>query len=252
MIEIFVFSTLFLMLFLEKLSPFSSINDNYRWKHATYNLGIKFFNILVIYILFTYFFKLDFDKTFKFSLLNVLNMPYWLETIIAVVLYDLFAYISHFLSHKIPILWRIHRVHHSDTYIDATTGVRKHILEILIANATLVLIIIPFVGVNLQQLVIYRTILAFIEIFNHANISIPRGVDRFLNLFIVSPGMHKVHHSDLVSETDSNYGDVFPFWDKIFRTYVYKEDLSRITFGLKDFSESKWQTFIGMLKTPFV
>lgn len=251
MSELITFSILGLMLMVENTIPLISIDKNYRWKHVTCNLAINFSNLFIIYVIFLFLPLVSFETRTSYSLLNILKLPYFIETLIAVLIYDLFTYTTHFLYHKIPFLWRFHRAHHTDNYVDATTTLRRHFVEIIFSDIISIFIIFPILGFNLGQLLIYKTILIIVGIFHHSNIFLSEKVDNFLNLIIVSPNMHKVHHSNIQVETDSNYGNILSLWDKVFKTYKFKENISGITYGLKEFPEPSWQSITGIIKTPF-
>jgi len=152
------------------------------------------------------------------GLFNLIDWPVWLEVVLAVLALDLAIWAQHLVTHKIPLLWRLHRVHHSDRDFDVTTALRFHPLEILFSMAlkiTLVLALGPAAG----AVILFEVILNGTAMFNHANIRLPLGLDRVLRLVLVTPDMHRVHHSIDRSEHDSNYGFALSIWDRIFRTY---------------------------------
>ncbi|WP_274427212.1 sterol desaturase family protein [Chelativorans sp. YIM 93263] len=141
-----------------------------------------------------------------------------LAGLISFVLLDLAIWGEHLASHKIPLLWRIHRIHHADNGLDVTTGLRFHPLEILISMVWKAVVVIAL-GAPVLAVLVFEIVLNGTSMFNHANIDIPRPLDRLLRWFVVTPDMHRVHHSSIPRETDSNYGFNFPFWDRLFRTY---------------------------------
>lgn len=152
------------------------------------------------------------------GLLNAVALPAWAEVLIAVVLLDLAIYFQHVAFHAVPALWRLHRVHHADPDFDVTTGTRFHPLEILLSLgikcATVTAIGAPAVAVLLFEVVLNAT-----AMFNHANARLPAGVDRWLRWLVVTPDMHRVHHSALPLETNSNFGFNVPWWDRLLGTY---------------------------------
>lgn len=152
------------------------------------------------------------------GLLNAVALPAWAEVLIAVVLLDLAIYFQHVVFHAVPALWRLHRVHHADPDFDVTTGTRFHPLEILLSLgikcAAVTAIGAPAVAVLLFEMVLNAT-----AMFNHANARLPAGVDRWLRWLVVTPDMHRVHHSALAHETNSNFGFNVPWWDRLFGTY---------------------------------
>ncbi|MFZ5540254.1 MAG: sterol desaturase family protein [Pseudomonadota bacterium] len=157
-------------------------------------------------------------ETHGWGLLNAVALPAWAEVLIAVVLLDLAIYFQHVVFHAVPALWRLHRVHHADPDFDVTTGTRFHPLEILLSLgikcAAVSAIGAPAVAVLLFEIVLNAT-----AMFNHANARLPAGSDRWLRWLVVTPDMHRVHHSALPLETNSNFGFNVPWWDRLFGTY---------------------------------
>ncbi len=152
------------------------------------------------------------------GLFNVAGVSPLLAGIVSFVVLDFAVWLEHVASHKVPLLWRIHRIHHADNGFDLTTGLRFHPLEILLSmvwKAGVVLLL----GAPVLAVLVFEIVLNGMSMFNHANARIPLGLDRHLRRLVVTPDMHRVHHSSLRRETDSNYGFNFPFWDRIFRTY---------------------------------
>ena len=137
---------------------------------------------------------------------------------------DFAVWLEHVASHKIPILWRIHRMHHADNGFDVTTGLRFHPLEIFLSMLWKAGVVIAL-GAPVLAVLVFEVVLNGTSMFNHSNIDIPRPLDRLLRLVLVTPDMHRVHHSSIRAETDSNYGFNFPFWDRLFRTYTDQPSL---------------------------
>jgi sterol desaturase/sphingolipid hydroxylase (fatty acid hydroxylase superfamily) len=171
------------------------------------------------------------------------------HTLGALLALDLWTYWWHRLNHRVPILWRFHRAHHSDPQVDVTTASRFHLGEILLSNCLRIPLIL-MVGIRLEEIVIYETLLLAVIQFHHANIGLPVALDRLLRCLIVTPAMHKVHHSRVSVETDSNYSSVSSIWDRLFRSFRLRPDPRTIQFGLDDFSNPEDQTLAGILKTP--
>ncbi len=169
------------------------------------------------------------------GLLGFVDWPSWLEVVIAVVLLDMAIYGQHVASHKIPILWKVHRVHHADRDIDASTGIRFHPIEIAL-SMLYKFVIIVLLGPTAFAVFLFEVLLNGTAMFNHANFKLPLGFDRVLRMVIVTPDMHRVHHSIIHRETDSNYGFNLSIWDRVFRTYVDqpREGHEGMTIGLKD------------------
>jgi sterol desaturase/sphingolipid hydroxylase (fatty acid hydroxylase superfamily) len=153
-----------------------------------------------------------------FGLFHLLGWPAWLAGILGFMVLDLAIYGQHVVFHHVPWLWRLHRVHHADLDIDVTTGGRFHPLEILISMALKIAVVALF-GIPAAAVVAFELILNATSMFNHANVALPRWLDRVVRLIVVTPDMHRVHHSAVRAETDSNFGFNLPWWDRLFGTY---------------------------------
>lgn len=237
---------------LEGIVPLFSIKYK-KWRHAVPNIFFTITTILINLPL-AYFFLLISDWTIanNFGIINWLpEMPLWLYVLLGVALLDLIgAYTAHLVEHKVKPLWMIHLVHHSDHNVDTTTANRHHPLESLI-RYTFTLIGVFIVGVPIGIIMLYQSISVVLSQFNHANIRLPRKVDNVLSWLIVSPDMHKVHHHFVLPYTDSNYGNIFSIWDRLFGTYM-KLDPNKITYGVDTFPDEKENSSImGLLKQPF-
>ena len=171
-----------------------------------------------------------------YGLFPLLGTPAWIAGIIAFVILDFAVWLEHVASHKFHILWRIHRMHHCDPGFDVTTALRFHPLEILISMVWKALIILAL-GPPAIAVLVFEIVLNGTAMFNHSNVKLPLPVDRVLRLVLVTPDMHRVHHSSDHRETDTNYGFNFPFWDRIFRTYHAQPRLGHrdMDIGLKDY-----------------
>lgn len=187
----------------------------------------------------------------SFGLLRLVQLPPATATVAAIVLFDGWMYLWHRANHKIGFLWRFHRVHHSDPEMDATTATRFHTGEILISSA-LRLAVIPLLGITVGQLLVYEMLLLPIILFHHSNVQFPEKMDRWLRLLIVTPALHRVHHSRLRDETDSNYSSVFSFWDRIAKTFRLRWDGQPVNFGLNEFGATRWERLPSLLIMPFV
>jgi sterol desaturase/sphingolipid hydroxylase (fatty acid hydroxylase superfamily) len=187
------------------------------------------------------------------GLLNQLALPYWLELLIGVVALDLVVYAQHVLHHAIPVLWRLHMMHHADLDIDMTTGLRFHPIEILI-SMTIKLAAVAALGTPPLAVLIFEVALNTTSMFNHSNIRLPQKVDRLLRLFVVTPDMHRVHHSVIIRETNSNYGFNLPWWDRLFGTYKAQPAKGHMdmVIGLSQFRDSRKLSLLHLLVLPFV
>ncbi len=169
------------------------------------------------------------------GLLPALDLRFWPAAILTFLLFDLAIWAQHVLFHKVPWLWRLHRPHHADLDLDVTSGVRFHPLEIIL-SMLIKLGLIWVVGPPPEAILIFEVVLNAGALFNHANVALPAGIDRALRLIIVTPDMHRVHHSTLRAETDSNYGFSLSLWDRLFKTYRAQPQAGHnaMTIGLDD------------------
>jgi sterol desaturase/sphingolipid hydroxylase (fatty acid hydroxylase superfamily) len=185
-----------------------------------------------------------------FGLLRWLSIPSLAAAVVAVFVLDLAFYAVHFCCHKIPSLWRIHAVHHSDPVLDVTTTVRQHPMDGLLRYATMAVVVLA-IGPSPGAFAVYRVASALNALIEHANIRAPRWLDRLLSLVTSWPHMHKVHHSRSRAQTDSNYGNLFSFWDRLFGTYTPSWEGTTVSYGLEGFDDPAIQTTKGLIGLPF-
>jgi len=191
----------------------------------------------------------DFTKENGWGLLNLLNISSFFRVVMAVIILDLLIYFQHVLTHKIPLLWRFHKVHHTDQDLDATSALRFHPIEILGSTIYRALGVIVF-GFSFEEIIIFEIILSSMTIFNHSNIGINRSVEKYLRYFIVTPQMHIIHHSTERFESDSNYGFSLSLGDRLFKTYT--EDFqSKGEIGQRDTNKVEDLSLWALLKMPF-
>lgn len=186
-----------------------------------------------------------------FGLLNLTTLPLWVEVIAAILILDFAIWVQHMVFHKVPFLWRLHRVHHADRDIDVTTALRFHPIEIA-ASMLIKIGVVYLIGAPALGVILFEILLNGSAMFNHANIRLPLGADRFLRLFLVTPDMHRVHHSTLKNETDSNYGFALSIWDRLFGTYTDqpKGGHDGMVIGL-EWQDDKPSKLIWALLLPF-
>ncbi|MCB1503440.1 MAG: sterol desaturase family protein [Hyphomicrobiaceae bacterium] len=186
------------------------------------------------------------------GLFNWLDWPIWLEIALAVVILDLAIWFQHLVSHKVPLLWRLHQMHHADVDIDVTTAIRFHPIEIGLSMLWKILCVVAL-GASPEAVLLFEIILNACAMFNHANVALPAGVDRLLRLIVVTPDMHRVHHSVIRSEHDSNYGFNLSVWDRIFGTYrpAPQHGHDGMTIGLTPYQSEAPTRFIWSLMLPF-
>jgi len=219
-----------------------------RWPHNFIILLIStLFLKVVLPTGLIYFVSLAQTKTL--GLFNLININFFLEILISLILLDLAIYWQHRIFHQVSIFWKIHRVHHSDVDLDATTALRFHPIEIILSMFYKILLVL-ILGLSLESILIFEIILSSMAIFNHSNLYIPAKLESVLRLFIVTPQMHIIHHSVEQFESDSNYGFNLSIWDKIFKSYSPKF-LSDGLIGNKRFRSSQDNKILNLLKQPF-
>jgi len=192
-------------------------------------------------------------ETNGWGLLNNMDLPIWLSITAGVLALDLIIYLQHVMFHSVPILWRLHMMHHADLDIDVTTGLRFHPIEILISMAIKFSAIVV-IGPSPLTVILFEIILNATAMFNHSNIRLPLEIDKVLRLLVVTPDMHRVHHSVTIRETNSNFGFNFPWWDRLFGTYRPQPVAGHegMTIGLAQFRDAKKLTLPSLLALPFI
>lgn len=227
-------------------------NRRRRLRHAARNLTLWLLNVLALALLAAPSIAnvAGWAEESRFGLLNLLSLPPAIATVTAILLFDGWLYLWHRANHKLSFLWRFHRVHHSDPEMDTTTAIRFHTGEVLISSA-LRLAVIPLLGITLWQLLVYESLMLPAIMFHHSNVRLPEKVDRWLRALVVSPAVHRVHHSRVRVETDSNYSIIFSFWDRIGGTFRLRKDGRPVDFGLAEYDDEEWQRVRGLLSTPF-
>ena len=247
-------TVLLLLLVWESSAPFGLYfvgNSRERLRHGVKNLVLGIFNALVIGLIFValWWTAAEWARAHDFGLLNWLDLPNWTQVVGAFLFFDAWMYLWHRLNHRVPFLWRFHRTHHSDPKMDVTTASRFHLGEIVLSSILRVPVI-ALLGLELWHLALYETAMFTVVQIHHANIALPKWLDRSLRLLIVTPFMHKVHHSRWQPETDSNYSSLFSFWDRLFGTFRARVDFSAFQFGLEEFDRPEHHTLVGLLATP--
>lgn len=223
-----------------------------RWRHALPNLAVFFLNGVVTVLLAGGMERwLGWAGEHNIGALRLGNGVSLARFILAFLVFDFWMYAWHRMNHEFKFFWRFHRMHHTERAMDSTTALRFHPGEILFSTF-LNGAVLALLGWTWQGFLFYRMVLMPVILFHHSNIRWPEGVDRLFKMFIVTPEMHRVHHSAHQPETDSNYGSIFSWWDRLFVSFRTLVDTRRIIFGLTDFCEEKWQKPVGMLRTPFV
>jgi sterol desaturase/sphingolipid hydroxylase (fatty acid hydroxylase superfamily) len=235
-------------------NAFPLFNFNYKkWQHAGINIFMTLTTIIINFSLAFILLKTsDWAIANNFGVLQWLpQMSLWLYALIGLLLLDLIgAYLVHLIEHKVKFLWRFHLIHHTDTWVDTTSGNRHHPGESVIRFAFTTLGVL-IVGSPMWMVFMYQTISIVSTQFTHANITLPNRLDIFLSYFIVSPNMHKVHHHFMLPYTDSNYGNIFSVWDRLFGTFMYLPK-EKIVYGIDTYMETQDHNQLNnLLKIPF-
>lgn len=245
---------LIVLLLLEGAHPFFELfrERRQRGRHLARNLVLGAVNSVLVAVVFAglWVSASEWAASNGWGLLRLGALPGWLHIVLAVLLLDAWTYAWHRMNHRIPLLWRFHRVHHSDAQMDVTTASRFHTGEIVLSSLLRIPLIIAL-GVTAWELVLYETMMFAVVQVHHANVAFPPRVEAVLNKLVVTPAMHKVHHSRWQPETDSNYSAFLSVWDRLFGSLRMRERLDEIELGLVEFDDEAHQSVAGMLKTPF-
>ncbi len=187
------------------------------------------------------------------GLFNLISAPYWLAFAVSFLVLDFAVWLSHLASHKVPIFWRVHRMHHSDIDFDVSTAIRFHPIEIILSMAWKYAIVL-LLGAPAAAVLVFEIVLNGGAMFNHSNMKLPLWLDKYLRLFIVTPDMHRVHHSAEMRETDSNYGFNLSIWDRMFGTYIDQPKLGHdgMMIGLSEWQDERPTSLPWALSVPFI
>ena len=223
-----------------------------KWRHALPNFFFTATSVLVNFFLaFLLLNTADWTQANGFGILHIVALPLWLYVVLGVLLLDFIgAYLAHLVEHKVKPLWMVHLVHHSDHHVDTTTANRHHPLESLV-RFSFTLLAVFILGAPIGVVMLYQSLSVVLSQFNHANINLPVKLDQWLSYVLVTPHMHKVHHHYVLPHTDSNYGNIFAIWDRLFGTYTYL-DAACIVYGVDVFPNEEENSRVGsLLKQPF-
>ena len=250
----FFFGMLTIMAVWEVLAPRRSLNTrkSIRWYS---NLGLVAIDTLALRLLL----PLQavgvalYVETHGWGIFNIVFLPEWMSIILGVFFLDFVIYLQHAMFHFIPAFWRLHRIHHTDLDFDVTTGIRFHPVEILLSMG-IKMGAVAFFGVSAIAVVIFEVLLNATSMFNHGNVRFPAHIDRWVRLFVVTPEMHRVHHSVLIKEFNSNFGFNLPWWDRLFGTYRDQPEAGHegMNIGLGQFRNSNSLTLPWLLILPFL
>lgn len=247
-------AVLTVLLILEGILPFYR-GRGHRLEHGLRNGSLALINaaltLLVAPLLVT---AATWSEHYQIGLLHWIRSPGVVNTLmvgaLALILFDLWMYIWHRANHRIPLLWRFHQVHHTDPEMDATTAVRFHPGELLLSSL-LVPVVVLLLGIGLTELTLYKAIMLSVILLHHSNVALPDRLEAQLRRLVVPPSMHRVHHSRIRAETDSNYGSIFSFWDRLFGSFRLRRDLTNIEFGTGYLDAPAWQGLPQLLGLPF-
>ncbi|MGB9553583.1 MAG: sterol desaturase family protein, partial [bacterium] len=249
---LFFIGMLVLMATWEKLSPRRSLSTSksLRWFS---NLGLVLISTLSLRWLLPIqaVGVASFAETRGWGLLNNISLPYWLAIVIGIAALDFVIYLQHAMFHFIPLFWRLHRVHHTDLDFDATTGVRFHPIEILLSMG-IKMVTVVVLGPSPLTVILFELLLSTTSLFNHGNVQLPGPIDRWLRLLVVTPEMHRVHHSVLIKEYNSNFGFNLPWWDRLLGTYRAQPEAGHIgmIIGNSSFRDPRRLTLGRLLVQP--
>jgi len=227
------------------------VNTKYRRLNNILLLTINFIAVRLLVPLATFEVALYVaDK--DIGLFNILSLPMLLNVVLTIIVFDLLIYIQHVVFHKYDVLWRIHRVHHTDLEFDVTTGIRFHPIEIIL-SMLYKLIAVYLIGPISFAIILYEIMLNAAALFGHSNIFLNKKLDCALRTIFVTPDMHRIHHSTLRKETDSNYGNIFSIWDKVFKSYraLPEAGYDGMVIGLDKFRDTSSGQLLQLLKNPF-
>ncbi len=249
----FFFGSLALVGLWEILSPRRKLRAPKVWRWSN-NLGVTFLNSFILRLLFPILAvgMAAMAQEKGWGLLNIVELPLWAAVIVAVVIQDLIIYVQHAIFHHIPLLWRLHKVHHADIDYDVTTGARFHPIEICL-SMIIKLGVVALLGPPIVAVILFEIILSSMAMFNHANAGLPLKLDAFIRLIVVTPDMHRVHHSIHPHEFNRNFGFNLAVWDRIFGTYKPSPDAGQteMTIGLPQYQDQKKQSIFWILLLPF-
>lgn len=248
---IFFWGGLLLFLAFELLAPYrpSTLSKVKRW---TNNLSLTLLNSLLIYAIFAAgtFGTLTHVQTHKLGLLHMVQTPAWIKILATVLFMDFMLYVWHLLNHEVPLLWRLHRVHHSDLNMDVSTATRFHFGELAI-SALIKISLIFFLGASPLGILIFESGVVFSAQLHHSSLKVPKWFETIYWILFVPPSMHRIHHSVVIRERNTNYGAIFSLWDRILGTLLKDVDQTGIRIGVGAYQEPDKLNFHHLLVMPF-
>lgn len=241
---------LILMYGIENLFPYLHRPAN-RKRHYRRNFIISIFTFLLNALLGTLVvLVIELTANYHLGLLNQLSLPVWVKIVLGILLFDFGSYLTHNLQHRLSFLWRFHRVHHSDAHLNVSSSLRFHPVDVIVAQCLYQCIGTMLIGLSMPSFIIYGTIAIPLLILQHSNVKFPDKLERVASWIIATPGWHKIHHSTEKAQTDSHYGDVFTFWDRMFGTWG-KTQPHQIRYGLDEFNQDQHHKVGYLMTSPF-
>ena len=227
--------------------------DYPKWKHGLVNMVFTVLSVLVVFLFAGLLLKTsEWAVANEFGLLHIVKLPLWLEVVLGVLFLDsVGAYLVHFVEHKVKWMWGFHLIHHSDTNIDVTSGLRHHPGE-MIFRMTFTIMAVFLSGSSMGIIMLYQSVSALFTHLTHANVPVFGKLDKPLSWIFVTPNMHKVHHHYQLPWTDTNFGNIFSIWDRMFGTFVYVDKMEEVKYGIDTHMKEEEHSNIGNLLTiPF-
>jgi sterol desaturase/sphingolipid hydroxylase (fatty acid hydroxylase superfamily) len=247
----FFWGGILFFLVMELLVPYreSSVSKVKRWVN---NIALTVFNGAILYFVFAgaVVSTAVYVTTQRLGVLNLLVLPPWAKLLVTVAVMDFMLYIWHLLNHEVPLLWRFHRVHHSDLNMDVSTATRFHIGELAI-SALIKISLVFFLGASLAGVVIFESALILFAQFHHSSLRVPGWFEALFWVLFVPPSMHRIHHSVIIKERNTNYGTIFSTWDRWLGTLLTKVDQGRIRIGIGAYQKPDKLHFHHLLAMPF-
>ena len=241
---------LLFFLLLEILMPYrqSSVSKAKRWIN---NISITVFNSLILQVVFAGAIVKTamYVTTHQLGVLNMIMLPGWVKLFVTVAFMDFMLYIWHLLNHEVPLLWRFHRVHHSDLNMDVSTATRFHIGELAI-SAVIKIALVFLLGASPLGVIIFEAALVLCAQFHHSSLKVPKWFERIFWILFVPPSMHRIHHSVIIKERDTNYGTIFSIWDRLLGTLLKDVDQKAIRIGMGAYQKPDKLNFQHLLAMP--
>jgi len=247
----FIAALLALLWMLESLAPMF-LGRQSRFKHGVRNILLGLINGIIGYgvVRWGLYPLTVLTADLHFGLLQVVALPEWAQWVVALVLLDAWMYVWHIANHYVPLLWRFHEVHHTDTEVDASSALRFHFGEVLFAFAGRAVVLV-LLGMSLEMMLFYELFLLPVVYLHHSNVRIPGWLDQLLRTVVVTPQMHWVHHSQRWAEANSDFGNVLSVWDRLFRTLRLRKRPRDLNLGLPGRRRQRRYSLAGMLAQPF-